>query len=180
MTSRSKTLEMDKPRFNEVIIILYTIVKTESKSPIPCHSRPCTWSSTSLHAVSWACLHFFSLSEQLTRILQCLFYKLALHPSSFMIMCLSSSQELGSACLLLEHFYMVKSCEIFIRGLIESCPFSRIVDIQNLTSLLKSIWYLVSVFRCSWLGCWSTFIQMSFKITVVTEIFIFYNQIYHP
>ena len=31
-----------------------------------------TWSSMSLHAVSWACKQFLSLSEQLTRISQCL------------------------------------------------------------------------------------------------------------
>ena len=32
-----------------------------------------TWISMSLHAVSWACIQFLSLSEQLTRISQCLF-----------------------------------------------------------------------------------------------------------
>ena len=31
-----------------------------------------TWSSRSLHAVSWACMQLLSLSEQLTRISQCL------------------------------------------------------------------------------------------------------------
>ena len=33
-----------------------------------------TWSSMSLHAVSWACMQFLSSSEQLTRISQCLFF----------------------------------------------------------------------------------------------------------
>ena len=33
-----------------------------------------TWSFKSLYAVSWACMQFLSLSEQLTRISQCLFF----------------------------------------------------------------------------------------------------------
>ena len=32
-----------------------------------------TWSSMSLHEVSWACMQLLTLSEQLTRISQCLF-----------------------------------------------------------------------------------------------------------
>ena len=38
-----------------------------------CMQFPVTWSSMSLHAVSWACMQFLSLSEQLTKISQCLF-----------------------------------------------------------------------------------------------------------
>ena len=47
------------------------------------------WSFMSLHAVSWACMQFLFLSEQLTRILQ---------------------------CLLSEHSFMVKSCGLVVVG----------------------------------------------------------------
>ena len=38
-----------------------------------CHEL--SWSFVSLHAVSWACMQFLSLSEQLTRFSQCLFFQ---------------------------------------------------------------------------------------------------------
>ena len=43
------------------------------------HGLACSFMS--LHAVSWSCMQFLSLSEQLTKILQCLFYWIILIPN---------------------------------------------------------------------------------------------------